>query len=70
MKFLIVTISLLLAITGAVMTDEKPAKLNMQQVEELLQQIEKDEARLKPTVTDDPTVTVALQQLFTQFRQV
>ena len=70
MKFLIV-ISLM-AIIGTIMAepvDEKP-KLNMQQVEALLQQIEKDEARLKPNVPNDPTVTVALQQLFTQFRQV
>ena len=73
MKFLIV-ISLM-AIIGIIMAepvDEKP-KLNMQQVEQLLEQIEKDEQRLSPkpnAAKNDETVTVALQQLFTQFRQV
>lgn len=74
MKFFIVLVASALVVgtlanpTTDDKTKEEQQKLDMKEIEKLLQQIES--ADLKPKPDEDPTVSASLQKLFSTFRQV
>ncbi|KAI2807309.1 hypothetical protein RDWZM_006068 [Blomia tropicalis] len=74
MKFFIVLVASALVVgtlanpTTDDKTKEEQQKLDMKEIEKLLQQIES--ADLKPKPDEDPTVSASLQKLFSTFRQM
>ena len=70
MKFLLTFVMMIMAVWSVLGQEVNPSgqNLNLKEVEKLLQQIEAEQTKVKPT--DDPTVSESLKKLFSSFRQV
>lgn len=65
MRFLILFISFCAMGALAELSAEEQQKLNLNQLEKMLEEIEKDSEKLKPA---DPTFTDAMQKFLKQFK--